>query len=313
MKQKVALFFTGGTISMRVDPKSGGAIPALTGEEILARVDGVNELADFETVDYSLLPGPHWLPEQMLELAFEVKRKLADSSISGVVITHGTDTLEETAYLLDLVLNEKKPIVFVGAMRNSSELSWDGPANVKSAIRTVLCQHVQNLGVVVAMGDQIIAASEVVKTHSESVNTFQSRDFGPLGFIDKDQVIITRSLSHREYLPVKKLETRVEVVKLSAGSDGRVIDFLVNDGMRGIVLEGLGRGNVPPNAMAAIQRAIEAGAKVVISSRCPHGRVLDSYAYRGAGKELTRMGVTLGGYQPSHKLRIRLMVELGER
>src|SRR5581483_7791525 len=113
MKPRIAIFFTGGTISMRVDPQTGGAIPALSGEEIIAQVPGLEALADFDVLNFGRLPGPHWTPQRMLELAQAVRAKLADDNIDGAVITHGTDTLEETAYCLDLLLNANKPVVFV--------------------------------------------------------------------------------------------------------------------------------------------------------------------------------------------------------
>src|SRR2546426_8204766 len=135
MKPRLAIFFTGGTISMRVDPLTGGPVPALSGEEIIARVEGLGELADLAVINFALLPGPHMTPSKMLELARSMAEPLADERIAGIVVTHGTDTLEETAYLLDLVLASEKPVIFVGAMRNSSELSWDGPGNLRAAVR----------------------------------------------------------------------------------------------------------------------------------------------------------------------------------
>src|SRR5262249_29534304 len=123
MKPFLATLFTGGTISMRIDPVTGGAIPALSGEEIITQVPGLDEIADFDVINFGRWPGPHITPSRMMELARAVKEKLADEKIAGAVVTHGTDTLEETAYLLDLVLKEEKPIVFVGGVRNSYKLS----------------------------------------------------------------------------------------------------------------------------------------------------------------------------------------------
>jgi len=320
MKPKVAIFFTGGTISMRVDPKTGGAIPALSGEEIVACVDGLNEIAEIDIVNFSLLPGSHITPSKMLELAREVDVRLADDSLSGIVVTHGTDTLEETAFLHDLVLECNKPVVFVGAMRNSSELSWDGPANLRAAVRVAADSDAQALGVVVVMNDQIIAASEVVKTHTETPETFQSRDLGPLGIVDKDRVLILRGRKEFEVgldIPeislesLESLEERVDIIQLAAGSDGRFIEFAFDSGSQGLVVQSLGRGNVPVAALPAIERAIQVKIPVVITSRCPRGRVLDTYAYEGAGKQLKRMGAIFGGMLPSHKCRIKLMVILG--
>jgi L-asparaginase len=310
-KQRIAIFFTGGTISMRIDPKSGGPIPALSGEEIVAQVPGLNEIAEFEIINFACLPGPHMTPLTMLELARNVAATLERRDISGAVVTHGTDTLEETAYLLDLLLGGDKPVVFVGAMRNSSELSWDGPANLQSAVRVAVDPSASRLGVLVVMADQIIAASEATKTHTESLDTFQSRDFGPLGIVDKDRLVISGRPTQREHIPTSRLEEHVDLIKLAAGADGRFINFAVDDGARGLVIEALGRGNVPLAALGAIERAVGAQLPVVITSRCPRGRVLDTYAYEGAGRQLKKMGAILGGMLPSHKVRIKLMVTLG--
>lgn len=311
MKPRIAIFFTGGTISMSIDPTMGGAAPALSGEEIVARVEGLQEVADFDIINFARLPGPHVTPSIMLDLARQVEARLHDETVSGVVITHGTDTLEETAYFLDLILQSDKPVVFVGAMRNSSELSWDGPANLKAAVRAAADEQLRGLGVVIAMSEKIIAANEVTKTHTESVDTFQSRDFGPLGVIDKDRVILARRPTEREHIATNSVEERVDTIKIVSGGDGRFLDFAVAEGARGLVLEGFGRGNIPPAYLPAVERASKAGIPIVLTSRCPRGRVLDTYAYAGAGKTLTNLGVILGGMLPGHKARIKLMLALG--
>ena len=311
MKPRIAIFFTGGTISMSINPTMGGAAPALSGEEIVARVDGLSDVADFVIINFARLPGPHVTPAIMLELAQQVEARLQDENVSGVVITHGTDTLEETAYFLDLILHSDKPVVFVGAMRNSSELSWDGPANLKYAVRAAADEQLRGLGVVIVMSEKIIAANEVTKTHTESVDTFQSRDFGPLGVIDKDRVILARRPTEREHIMTDKIEEHVDLIKAMSGSDSKFVDFAVEQGTRGLVIEGFGRGNVPPAYVPAIERAVNKGIPVVITSRCPRGRVLDTYAYDGAGKTLTIRGAILGGMLPSHKARVKLMLALG--
>lgn len=311
MKPRIAIIFTGGTISMRVDPETGDTVPALSGEEILARVEGLSKIADLVPINFSLLPGPHMTPPRMMELAARVAEQLADERTAGVVITHGTDTLEESACLLDLVLDSKKPVVVVGAMRNSSELSWDGPANLRSAVRVASAPVARGLGVLVVMNDQLLGATDATKTHTESVDTFQGRDFGALGIVDKDRVIVTRRREHREHIATTRIEERVEIIKLSAGSDGRLVAFAIKEGLRGLVLEGLGRGNVPVTALDEVARAIQSKIPVIITSRCPRGRVLDTYAYEGAGRPLKRMGAILGGMMSSHKARIKLMLLLG--
>jgi L-asparaginase len=311
MKPRVAIFFTGGTIAMKMDAARGGAVPALSGHDLIRSTPGIELVADIDVIDFASLPGPHMTPPKMLELSLAVAAKLAEPRVAGVVVTHGTDTLEETAYLLDLVLSEEKPIVFVGAMRNSSELSWDGPANLRAAVQVAAEPSARGLGVVVAMTDRMIAASEAVKVYAEAPHTFHSRDFGPLGLIDKDRVIVGRRPARREHIPTGALEERVDIIHAAAGVDGRFIEWAIDGGARGLVLQGLGRGNLPPATMPAVERAIDKGLPVVITSRCPRGRVLDTYAYEGAGKQLTQLGAILGGMLPSHKARLKLMVTLG--
>jgi L-asparaginase len=310
-KPRIAVVFMGGTISMRLDPAAGGPVPMLSGAEILAQVPGWDQIADIITIDFARLPGPHMTPPRMLELANIVGTHLSDKSVEGAVVTHGTDTLEETAYLLDLVLDSEKPVVFVGAMRNSSELGWDGPANLRSAIRVAVDPAARGLGVIVVMNDQLIAATEAVKTHSESVDTFQGRDFGSLGIVDKDRVIVRRRRTAHERISASRLEERVEIIKLSSGSNGRILRFVIEDGARALVIEGLGRGNIPITALVEVERTIRTGIPVILTSRCPRGRILDSYAYEGAARQLKRMGAILGGMLPSHKARIKLMLLLG--
>lgn len=296
---------------MRVDPLTGGAIPALSGPEILALAPGLESIATYDLTDFARWPGPHITPLRMLDLARQVEAKLADQQIDGVVVTHGTDTLEETACLFDHIIDSEKPVVLVGAMRNSSELSWDGPANLRSAIRVAADPAARGLGTLVVFDDQILPAAEATKTHTESTDTFQSRDFGPLGMIDKDRLIVTRRPLNRVHLPTDRLEERVEIIKVYAGADGRFIDHALSDGARGLIIEALGRGNVTIAMLPALQRAIDAGLPVVVTSRCPRGRVLDTYGYEGGGRQLRRMGAILGGMLPSHKARIRLMLALG--
>ena len=147
MKKRLAIVFTGGTISMKYDPAIGGAVPALSGREILDLVQGVDEVADAEVIEFGRYPGPHMTLPRMMELSSVVRATLEREDIVGVVVTHGTDTLEETAYLLDLTTASDKPVVLVGAMRNSSEMGWDGPPNLLSAMRVAASESARGLGV----------------------------------------------------------------------------------------------------------------------------------------------------------------------
>ena len=168
ISNKVAIIFTGGTISMKIDPRIHAAIPALSSEEIMAMVTNIEKFAEIEVINFSNLPSPHLTPEIMMDLANLVRKMISREDITGVIVTHGTDTLEETAYLLDLTINSEKPIVVVGAMRNSSELGYDGSSNLSAAICTAISKEAKNKGVLVVMNNEVNAASEVTKTNTLS-------------------------------------------------------------------------------------------------------------------------------------------------
>src|SRR5215212_1844437 len=150
---------------MRLDPVTGAAVPALSGQDILAHVPGLSAIAEVEGEDFSRLPGPHVTPEHMWRLARRAAAWLDRPDVDGLVITHGTDTIEETAFLLDLVLTSAKPVVLVGAMRTMSDASWDGPANLLAAARVAADRDAAGRGVLVVMDEDIIAARDVRKVH----------------------------------------------------------------------------------------------------------------------------------------------------
>lgn len=305
------MVFTGGTISMRVDAVEGVAVPALSGPELLSLAPEAAGLAEIEPVDFARMPGWHVTPERMWELSELVNLHLEREEISGVVITHGTDTIEETAFLLDLRLTSPKPVVLVGALRNSSDAGWDGPANILAAVRTAVDPGARGRGALVVLNDTIHAASEVVKAHTHALDAFRSPTFGPLGVVEKDGLHWRRALTGRRTIPGFRIETDVELFTMAAGVCGRAIEHAVAAGTQGIVLEGTGRGNVPPAAVAAIQHALDAGIPVIMTSRCGEGRVLDVYGGPGSARDLRSRGVILGGSLAGPKARILLMTILG--
>ncbi|URZ16137.1 asparaginase [Clostridium felsineum] len=309
--KKVAVIFNGGTISMKFDKKVKAAVPALTGEEIMSMVTGIENFAEIESFNFSEFPGPHMTPEKMMELSKFVKNILEREDIVGAVVTHGTDSLEETAYFLDLTIKSEKPVVVTGSMRNSSELGYDGPANLSASICTAISKGAKNKGVLVCFSDELNSASEVTKVHSMHLNAFESPDFGPLGIVDTNKPIFYRDTVYNDYIETDKVESKVALIKAAVGMDSDFIDFAIEKGYKGIVIEAMGRGNVPPNMVDGIKRAIDKDIPVVLVSRCYKGRVLDSYGYHGGGKELRNMGVIFGDNLPGQKARIKLMVALG--
>lgn len=312
LKPKVAIIFTGGTISMSVDPRIGAAIPSLSNQEIMALVTNIDRYADIETINFSNIPGPHMDPLMMMELRKLALIYLHKDEICGVIITHGTDTLEETAYLLDLSIDSTKPIIIVGAMRNSSELGYDGPSNLAAAVCTAISPHSYNKGTLVVMNNDVNAASEVTKTNTLSLDTFKSLEFGALGIVDGDEVIFHRQIVNRQHIITDIIDPKVDLIKCVAGMDSNLMMHCVNSGATGIVIEGLGRGNVPPKMIPGIKLALDQGVAVVLISRCPTGRVMHNYGYEGGGNDLRKMGVIFGGDLPGQKARIKLMLALGK-
>jgi L-asparaginase len=308
---QIQVIFTGGTISMQVDPKIGAAVPALAGFQILSAVTYLGEGIQAKTIDYGQLPGPHVTPEIMWDLAQKIQEQLDDPTIDGVVVTHGTDTLEETAYFLDLVINHEKPVVVTGSMRNASELGYDGPANLRDAIQVAASPAARGMGVLVCLNEHVLAASEAMKTHTEEPGTFQSPNFGPLAIVDMGKVLFYRSPVRRLTLSTKGPVGPVDAFKMYTGADDRLIRFAVDSGAKGLVIEALGRGNVPPPVVPGIQYALERGLPVVITSRSIKGRVVDAYGYEGAGKRLRQMGVIFADLLSAQKARILLMLALG--
>ena len=210
-----------------------------------------------------------------------VNSELAErEDISGIIITHGTDTLEETAYFLDLALCIKKPVVVVGAMRNSSELGYDGSSNLAAAVCTAISPNAVGKGVLVVLNNEVNTAREVTKTNTMSLNTFQS-SYGPIGIIDTNEFIIHRNITVRDFIETDKIEKNVVLIKSCMDMGTDILDFCIDKGSRGIVIEAMGRGNLPPDLVPSIKRAISKNIAVVIVSRCHSGRVMSSYGYPG--------------------------------
>lgn len=305
---RIRLIFTGGTISMR-DDAGRGAVPVLSGAELLRDVPGLERFCLPVVHDFGQLPGPHMTPSRMWELSELIQRSFLEG-FDGVVITHGTDTLEESAYLADLRHAGPEAVVFVGAMRTSSQLSWDGPINLYQACRVAADPAARGRGVLVCMNSSVHAAGEVTKSYTEALDTFQAPDTGPVAMFDGEQLMFHRVPARRRHLPGPRLEPSVSLIVASAGDDGTLIDVVSARGDKGIVVEALGRGNLPPPMARAAIRANER-AVVLLTSRCWGGRVSATYGYEGGGARLKEAGLVFAPGVPGHKARILLMAALG--
>lgn len=306
---RILYLATGGTISMRSDAQAGGAVPRLTGHEIVESVPGIDRVARLEVREFGRFPGPHMTIERMWELRAAILHAFRDG-VDGVVVTHGTDTIEETAYLLDRTLPCEIPVVITGAMRNSSELSWDGPANLMSATEVAASLEARGRGTMVVMDEEIVQGAEVVKTHTEQAGTFRSPNWGPLGITDTGRALFYRESRRRAPLTPERPVTPVDLIKIVAGADSRLVEASLDTGAHGIVIEAMGRGNVPPAVLPGVHRWIDAGKPVVVATRSSRGRVLDTYAYEGGGHQLRELGCIFADHLTGQQARIELMLSL---
>lgn len=303
----VKIVTTGGTIAMK-EKKGAGALPALTAEDLKSLLPP--DIGPLETEEFCNLPSAHMTTDFIFKLSQRVKEIMAADEVIGVVITHGTDVMEETAYLLDLVVDTEKPIVLTGAMRNASQVGYDGIANLKASIRVATSSEARDLGALVVMNDEIHAARYVTKTHTQALNTFQSPFWGPLGRVDGDRVVIGKRVK-REHIPCQRLAADVPLMKLAVGLDERFLSQAIERRADGAVIEALGGGRVPPWWMPSIKEAINRGLVVVIASRCPAGRLYDEYGFVGGYRDLKKVGVIFSEGLSGQKARIKLMAALG--
>lgn len=296
---RVRLLATGGTIA-------GGSAGRLSASQLAQAVPELATVASVAVEDFDNIGSSRMTPEIQLKLARRVVEVLnADADLAGVVITHGTDTLEETAFFLDLLVASERPVVFTAAQRPPREPDSDGPRNLLNAVRVAVAPVAKGMGVLVTLNGEVHAAREVRKTHAAALEAFRSPDGGPVGYVDGRRVIFHRKPLRRLTLSVESVEPRVDLLTLAAGSDGRLVDAAVASGAQGLVLEVFGRGNVPPAVVEAVKRAREKRVVVVYTSRTRGGRV-------EVDEESRRLGVVGGEDLDGLKARILLIAALGK-
>jgi len=309
MKQ-IIILTTGGTIAMRADSASSGAVPVLGGADFLSALP--RDMAEIRTEEFSNLPSAHFTLDNIWNLSRRVAALVADEGVDGVVVTHGTDTLEESAYLCDITIDTAKPIVFTGAMRTASELGYDGLANIASAVRVAASDDARELGTLVVFNDEIHTARNVTKTNTNALETFLSPEFGAIGRIDFGGVVIAAKPMRREFISTTRLETNVHLLKLAVGMSDGLLEYLLDTvSARGIVLEAMGGGRVPPGWLPTIERGIKQGVVIVIASRTGGGRTIDRYGYGGGYRDLAQIGCCFAGGLNGQKARLKLMAALG--
>ncbi len=297
---------------MRIDETTKAAVPFYQAKDLLEKIPEAQNLANISIYEFGNYPGPHMTPELMLDLSKKIKNFVDQENVDGIIVTHGTDTLEETAYFMDLTVKTEKPIVVIGAMKTSSEPDWDGPRNLVDAIRICNNENSKGLGVLVCLNGEINSASEVTKTHTEDIETFMSLDFGSLGFVEKGKVVFNRLPRKLETIETDEIDSNVDLIKVYAGMNEKFFKLSANSGVHGVVIEAMGVGNVPPPAFEGIKYIVKKNIPVVLVSRCPAGETLDIYGYPGAGKWLKKLGVIFTDYLNGQKARIKMMICLGK-
>jgi L-asparaginase len=305
--KNILLIHTGGTISMLEDKKTGEV--TTTNKHPLTELSyHLRTYANVEEKILFSLPSPHITPKHMLQLAKEIEKNL--SHYEGIVITHGTDTLEETAYFLDLVIETEKPIILTGAMRSSNEIGSDALYNLISSLRVAVENEAANKGVLVVMNDEIHTAKNVTKTSTSNVATFQSPQYGPIGIVTKEAILFHHTVLTRYTYPVQSISKTVYLLKAYAGMDASIIQAINQSNPDGLVIEALGQGNLPKEMVEALEGMIHRNIPVIIVSRCYQGIVQATYSYEGGGSSLQSMGMILANGLNGPKARLKLLIAL---
>lgn len=309
--KKLLVIHTGGTISMSQDETN--KVVTNSDNPISNHQDIIKQYADVTEITPFNVPSPHMNIKYVETLKLIIEDANRDENYDGFVITHGTDTLEETAYLLDLTINVSKPITITGAMRSSNEIGSDGLYNFISAIRVASSDNAADMGVMVVFNDEIHTARNVTKTHTSNTNTFQSPNHGPLGVVTKNSV----QFHHKpyEHLVLNDInhDLNIPLVKAYMGMNNDVLNFYSEHQVDGIIIEVLGQGNLPPTCLEGLEKCLDKEIPVVLVSRSFNGIVGPIYAYEGGGATLAEKGVVFSNGLNGPKARLKLLVGLSNQ
>ncbi|HEU4681372.1 MAG TPA: asparaginase [Gemmatimonadales bacterium] len=308
------LLFTGGTISMHRDQAAGGNVPAHGGEALVGFTPGLEQISPYRIENWAMLPACHLGPDRLWALRERVRGIAQSGDVRGIVITHGTDTLEETAYLLDRTLDISVPVAITGAMRTSSDEGWDGPRNLLDAAAVAASDQSVGRGVMVVFHGKIFAGRTAVKTQATEPDAFSAPHAGPVGRVEDGCVVYAAGKREsgeagKSELQPHRLTARVAMIPMVVGDDGRMLDVARTD-HDGVVVVAFGSGNLPPGAVPAIARWIAERKPVVLATRCPYGVVTPLYAFEGGGARLVSMGAIPAGPRAPSQARMELMISL---
>lgn len=306
----IKIISTGGTIAE--SPGEGDRFH-LSGRQLVAGLGTALRSLEVETADLMDVPSTFMRPQDMLKIGAAIDIALADPRVTGAVVTHGTATMEETAFCVDITRSPGKPVVFTGALLTPGQVGYDGLMNLADAVATAASPASQGLGVLVVMNGEIHAARDVVKAHASALGSFRSPEFGPLGRVDRSHVYYARQPSVRtEPLSPKGPPAAVRLLTCYAGIEGEELDMLAARA-RGLVLQGMGSGTAPPWLVDTVAKLVQGGTAVVLTSRCAEGRVLTAIPQRravaGYPETLYAVGV-IPSWLPGLKARLKLSLAL---
>lgn len=309
----VVLIATGGTIASAADKTAGAVNAALSGETLLASLHQPLEGISV-TVENFEAAGSYALDLVTIHrLCGRIDEVLAGDDVDGVVVTHGTDTMEESAFLAWLLVKSDKPVVFTGAQRHAGQPDTDGPRNIFDAICAAASADLTGVGAVILFEGDIHGARYVTKAHTSRVDTFRSVGLGKFGEVDHGIVhLYTRPAKARVVLETPALDRDVELIGLGLGTSPRLMELAGQAGATGVVLSAFGRGNAPRGFGDATARLVTSGCPVVVASRCHEGRTQAIYGKDSGGVTLVAQGALLAGDLSAVKARLLLSALLGK-
>lgn len=299
---KVIIITTGGTIASRVEA------PMVAGHTLIQAIPQLLDHAEIEVIEFSQIGSSKMTPDHWLRLAKKINELfINDAILSGIVVTHGTDSMEETAYFLHLTIKDRRPVILTGAMKTSDEISADGPANLMNAVRVAVDVAAVGQGVLLVMNENILSARDAWKTDNRRPETFQSTGFGYLGVVDPDRILFYRKLLHPYTLQapfdIMQIDSlpRVEMVSDFTGFDAGILDYFDSRNLEGLVFQSFAGGRLSTGAEEGLARLTKR-IPVVIASKVPQGRII--------GNPNPRLPVIYAHDLPANKARILLMLAL---
>ncbi|MGR3464394.1 asparaginase [Limimaricola sp.] len=308
----VTLISTGGTIASRHSEDEGAVVAGLGGSALLAALHDPLDGIEVRVVEFRELNSFALTLGDAQELVATIRAELDRPDCAGVVVTHGTDTMEESAYLADILVAGDKPIVFTGAQRHAGDPDSDGPRNIADAVRVAAAPQARGIGAVILFEGEIHAARDVTKAHTSRTDTFRSPGAGKIGEVDLGEVHLYRHPGARRVVAGAGLAEGVELLKLGLGATPALLEFCAQSGAPGIVIEGFGRGNAPRGFAPVVARLTQAGVPVLLASRCFEGRTRAVYGADSGGTTLVEAGALMTGTLTGLKARLLLAALLGQ-